>query len=154
MYHWACVTPGPRWGRSLGFFAGVINFVAYIFGLSSSVYIVAEAVVQMWALFRPDFIIQAWHTYVTLLAIAFISCATVIFLNALLPAAQKIGGFLTTVGGLVTIITVVAMPRHHASHSFVWTDWVNHTGWSSGTAFLTGEGLLLSIHKYKIDNCD
>jgi choline transport protein len=38
----------------------------------------------------------------------------------------------------VTIIVVVAMPKQHASHSFVWTDFQNSTGWGNGVAFLTG----------------
>ena len=42
------------------------------------------------------------------------------------------------VGGVVTIIVLAAMPKQHASNSFVWTAWNNQTGWGNGVAFLTG----------------
>ena len=62
----------------------------------------------------------------------------VIFGNRILPYLQDAGLFLVLVGGLVTIIVVAAMPTTHASNSFVWSDFVNTTGWSDGVAFLTG----------------
>lgn len=35
VYHWASVTPGPKWGRIVGFFAGWWNFFGYIMGAAS-----------------------------------------------------------------------------------------------------------------------
>lgn len=35
VYHWASVTPGPRWGRVVGFFAGWWNFLGYVMGAAS-----------------------------------------------------------------------------------------------------------------------
>lgn len=35
VYHWASVTPGPRWGRMVGFFAGWWNYFAYTMGAAS-----------------------------------------------------------------------------------------------------------------------
>lgn len=32
VYHWASVTPGPRWGRVVGFFAGWWNYLAWSMG--------------------------------------------------------------------------------------------------------------------------
>lgn len=61
------------------------------------------------------------------------------FGNGLQPLLQKCGIVVVVGGGLTTIIVLTAMPKEHASNAFVWTDWVNATGWSSGTAFLTGE---------------
>jgi choline transport protein len=62
----------------------------------------------------------------------------VIFFNRVIPYLQDVGLFLVIGGGLITIIVVAAMPQQHATSSFVWTDWQNVTGWSSGVAFLTG----------------
>jgi hypothetical protein len=33
--------------------------------------------------------------------------------------------FFVIVGGIVTIIVVAAMPKQHASSSFVWKEWDN-----------------------------
>jgi choline transport protein len=35
VYHWATVTPGAKWGRVVGFFAGFWNWLAWVFGAAS-----------------------------------------------------------------------------------------------------------------------
>jgi choline transport protein len=98
----------------------------------------SELVVQMYAVFHPDLVIQAWHIFVAFVCICW-GCITVtIFGNRYLPALETFGLFMVIVGGIVTIIVVAAMPQAHASNSFVWSDWTNDTGWPSGLAFLTG----------------
>ena len=42
VYHWASVTPGKRWGRVVGFFAGYWNWFAWIFGAASMSFIFCE----------------------------------------------------------------------------------------------------------------
>lgn len=92
----------------------------------------------MYAVFHPDLAIRPWHVYVAFLLITWVCTATVIFGNRFIPYLQNVGLVLVIIGGLVTIIVVAAMPKTHASNSFVWKDWSNQTGWSSGVAFLTG----------------
>lgn len=138
VYHYASVTPGRRWGRPLGFFAGYLNFFAYVCGISSFGYVGGEVIIQMWALFHPEFVIQDWHIFLPTALINIVCCMMVVFCNSWQPAVQRLGSFVVIAGGLVTIIILAASPKQHASSRFVWTDWVNVTGWSSGTAFLTG----------------
>ncbi|KAF2723996.1 choline transport protein [Polychaeton citri CBS 116435] len=138
VYHWASVTPGARWGRMIGFFTGSLNFFGWIFDLSSIISIPANVVVQMYAIFHPEFAIQPWHSYVAFVCITWLCTAVVIFGNSWIPKLQNVGLFLVIIGGLVTIIVVAAMPQRHATTSFVWTEWQNLTGWGGGVAFLTG----------------
>lgn len=56
----------------------------------------------------------------------------------MIPYLQHVGLFLIIAGGLVTIIVVAAMPKQHATNSFVWSDWQNLTGLPNGIAFLAG----------------
>lgn len=35
VYQWASITPGPKWGRVVGFFAGYWNWLAWVFGGAS-----------------------------------------------------------------------------------------------------------------------
>lgn len=35
VYQWASITPGPKWGRVIGFFAGYWNWLAWVFGAAS-----------------------------------------------------------------------------------------------------------------------
>jgi choline transport protein len=120
-----------------------LNFFGWIFDLASILQIVANACVQMYAAFhrQPDgtaFNVQAWQVYVAYLIITWTCVAIVIYKNSIIPLLQDAGLFLVIGGGLITIIVVAAMPKQHASNSFVWRDWVNVTGWPGGVAFLTG----------------
>lgn len=133
------MSPGPRQGRILGFFAGLLNFFGWLFDLASIVYIMSELVVQMYSLYHPNYVIQSWQIFVVLLIITWLCIAATIFFNKYLPYLQQFGLFVIIVGGVATIIVIAAMPKTHASNSFVWTDWANNTGFSSsGVAFLTG----------------
>ena len=138
VYHWASITPGAKWGRTIGFFTGSLNFFGWIFDLASIVSIPSNILVSMYAAFHPGFVIEAWHAYIAFVLITWICAAFVIFLNRFIPHLQYAGTFLIVVGGLVTIIVVAAMPEKHASNAFVWKNFQNMTGWSNGIAFLTG----------------
>ncbi|KAG0646426.1 Choline transport [Hyphodiscus hymeniophilus] len=138
VYHWASLTPGPKYGRALGFFTGFINFFGWLFDLASIVYIMSELVIQMYSLYHPNYVIQPWHIFVALLLITWICIAATIFFNKYLPYLQQFGLFVVLVGGLATIVVIAAMPKQHASNAFVWKDWANNTGWPSGFAFLSG----------------
>ena len=138
VYHWASITPGPRWGRTVGYFTGALNFFGWIFDLASIAAIPANILVQMYAVFHPGFVIEVWHTYIAFVLITWLCTAFVIFCNRLIPYLQYAGMFLIVAGGLVTIIVVAAMPKQHASNTFVWKNFQNMTGWSNGVAFLTG----------------
>lgn len=138
VYHWASITPGPKFGRVLGFFAGALNYFGWLFDLASIVYIMSELCVQMYFLYHPDYVIQHWNVFVGLVLITWICIAVTIFFNRYLPYLQQFGLFIVTVGGIVTIIVIAAMPKQHSKTSFVWTDFANGTGWNGGIAFLTG----------------
>lgn len=138
VYHWASITPGVRWGRTVGFFTGALNFFGWIFDLASIVSIPANICVEFYAVFHPEFVVEPWHTYLAFVCITWLGCAICIFGNRLIPMMQNAGLFLIIVGGLVTIIVVAAMPETHATTDFVWRAWDNQTGWNGGVAFLTG----------------
>ncbi|MCJ1392781.1 hypothetical protein MMC18_005652 [Xylographa bjoerkii] len=138
VYHWASVTPGPRWGRVLGFYTGWLNFFGWIFDLASIVSIPANVVVQMYAVFHPDLVIQPYMVYIAFLLITWSCCALVIFGNRLLPLLNQFGLFLVIGGGIITVIVVAALPKTHATNTFVWSSWNNQVGWGDGVTFLTG----------------
>lgn len=82
------------------------NRQGWIFDLASIVSIPANVVVQMYALFHPDYVIQPWHSFVAFVLILWLCTAFVIFCNRLIPYLQHAGLFLIIGGGLITIIVV------------------------------------------------
>jgi choline transport protein len=122
----------------LGFFTGSINFFGWMFDLASIVQIEASVIVQMYAVFHDDLVIESWHTYITYVLLVWLSVLFCVFFNRFIPKLQDAGLFLILIGGLITIIVLAAMPKQHASTKTVFVDWENATGWGSGVAFLTG----------------
>lgn len=142
MYHWATITAG-RYGRACGFFAGWLNFLAYIVGAASISLIMGNLTVAMYATFHPEFVAQRWHVFVSYLICTWISCATVLFANKALPMLAHVGMFSVLAGVVITILVCSVMPHvngtPYASNDLVWKDWDNVTGYSSdGFVFLAG----------------
>ncbi|EIN09321.1 choline transport protein, partial [Punctularia strigosozonata HHB-11173 SS5] len=138
VYHYASVTAGPRYGRPVGFFAGIVNLFAWLFGVASSVIINSTVVLEIYALYHPEFTIKAWHIFVTFLILNTATCLVVIYCNRIFPAFQSFGGVVMLLTGVITIIVVTTMASEHASNAFVWTQWSNVTGWPDGIAFIAG----------------
>lgn len=126
-----------------GFFAGWLNFLAWIVGTASISLIVGSQTVAMYATFHAGFVVQKWHVFVSYLICTWICCATVLFANKALASLANLGMFFVIAGVVITIIVCSVMPHingtPYASTDFVWKDWENATGYSSdGFAFLAG----------------
>lgn len=90
-------------------------------------------------LFHPDFTLrpyQVWLIYVAWTLIAFCINA---FLNSFLPYVNR-AAFIWSIGGFAIIcITVLACASpNFASAEFVFTNFINETGWPDGIAWLLG----------------
>lgn len=143
VYHWATATPGPRWGRVIGFFAGWWNFLAWILGAASMAAIFGNTVVQMYALNHAGFAAQPWHVFVVYIVATWLACAAVCLANRAMPLLNNFGVAAILVGFLATVAVVAAMPGRggrppHASSSFVWTEWTADVGYPDGLVFVAG----------------
>ncbi|KAF3798267.1 Choline transport protein [Colletotrichum gloeosporioides] len=143
VYHWASVTPGPRWGRVVGFFAGWWNYLAWILGAASMASIFGNTVVQMYALNHDGFEAKPWHVFIVYIIATWLACAVVCLANSALPRINDFGVFAIIAGFFITIVTVAVMPGRdgrppHASSSFVWTEWTADIGYPDGFVFLAG----------------
>jgi amino acid transporter len=99
--------------------------------------------VSMYAAFHADFVVEKWHVLVGYLICTWVSCATVLFANRLLPILETLGIFFIVAGVLVTIIVCATMPHvngtPYTSSASVWRGWDNQTGYSNDFfVFLAG----------------
>ena len=85
VYHWASVTPGPKYGRVVGFFAGWWNYLAFTFGGASMAFIFGNTIVQMYAVNHPSFVAQPWHAFVVYVISTWLACAAVCLANSAMP---------------------------------------------------------------------
>ncbi|KAI6867313.1 amino acid transporter [Hortaea werneckii] len=142
VYHWATVTAG-RHGRWVGFFAGWWNFLAWIFGLASTVQILSTQLTSMYAVSHPGFVTERWHVFVTYVIATWLFTAIVLFANRALPKIEQAGLFFLLAGVFISIVVCAVMPsvtgNGYATSASVWKEWVNSTGYTSdGFVFLAG----------------
>lgn len=143
VYHWATVTPGLKWGRMIGFFAGWWNFLAWIMGAASMAAIFGNTVVQMYALNHEGFVAQPWHVFIVYIIATWLACAAVCLANRGMPLLNNVGVAAILAGFLITIVVVTVMPGRdgrpaHASSSFVWAEWTAEIGYPDGFVFVAG----------------
>ncbi|KAK4630824.1 Choline transport protein [Fulvia fulva] len=143
VYHWASVTPGPKYGRVCSWFAGWWNCIAWIFGCASNSLFAANAVVAMWSVYHPAYVPQRWHIFMCYLEIIWIDNAIVCFGQKRIAQFANVSGVACLTLFVVCTLTVAIMPSQtgygYASNSFVWGDFQNLTGWSSnGLVFAMG----------------
>lgn len=142
VYQWAAITAG-KYGRPCGWFAGWWNALGWIVGSASISAILGNQTVSMYATFHADFAVEKWHILVGYLICTWLSCATVLFANRLLPMVETLGIYFIILGVLVTIMVCASMPHvrgvPYAASASVWTGWQNRTGYSNDFfVFLAG----------------
>ncbi|KAF9875445.1 amino acid permease [Colletotrichum karsti] len=145
VYHWASITPGPKLGRVVGFYAGWWNFLAWTLGCASMSSIFANTVVQMYQLGHPDLVIQSWHIFIAFLLTTWAACALVCLANNAIPLFNKVGVFFILGSFIVTVVVMAVMPSlggrpGYATSAFVWKDWKvdPNIGYSDGFVFVAG----------------
>lgn len=143
VYHWATVTPGNRWGRLNGYYAGYWNFLGWNFASASAGIIVANLTVHLYRIYHPGFESKAWHVFIAYLIMIWIGSLVVCFFNEYMPLLNLMGIFFILAGVSTTIIVCAAMPGTggrpaHASSAFVWEDWVADLGYPDGFVFVIG----------------
>ncbi|KAF4555697.1 Amino acid permease-like protein 15 [Elsinoe fawcettii] len=141
VYHWASVTAGS-YGRPVGFFAGWLNFFAWIFGLASSLQIIGLQITSAYALYHPEYVAERSHVIAVYIITTWLLCGGVIVANRILPHVETLGGILCMSGFFVTVLVCAILPGStgggHASAIAIWKTWSNGTGWSDGLAFCLG----------------
>lgn len=143
VYHWAAVTPGPKFSRIASWYAGWLNVVAWVYGVIGVAFFGAEAIVGMYALYHDDYEPKRWQIFICYAGFTWICTAVVLFGHRILARLSAAAGVLCLAFWFVTLMVVAIMPstngKGYASNHFVWGDWVNSTGWSSnGFVFLAG----------------
>ncbi|KAK0258723.1 hypothetical protein B0A54_15314 [Friedmanniomyces endolithicus] len=138
LYYAAAVLAPDGWGPLASW-----NFIGQLTGPVSVGYALAYMILTAAAIGNPEYVIQTWHIYLTLLLILFVS-------GLITMQATKIIGWINVVGTWVNLIALIIFviwlpvgsvntPKTNPN-SVVWTGegLVNGTEWPSGFAFIMG----------------
>ncbi|KAH8731569.1 amino acid/polyamine transporter I [Phaeosphaeriaceae sp. PMI808] len=138
-YHWvAVITPKP-WVPLASWITGWINTAGWLALTTSGGLLASQLISGLILLFHPEFTLKPWQVWLIYVAWTLIAFFINAFLNNILPYVNRTA-FIWSIGGFSIIcITVLACASpNYASAKFVFTEFINSTGWPDGIAWLLG----------------
>lgn len=142
--HWTYVLAPQRAKRGLSFVVGILSCAGWIFACFSSTYVAASFVFSLVSVYKPDFATTNWQFYLTYAAIVITGYLINALTVVLIPIITNSLVVIINVGTLFILITLLVKTNPKQSASFVFSEFINETGWkSNGLVFFLG--LLPSI---------
>lgn len=137
-YYWAAQLAPPRMRRSMSYLLGVLSWAGVVVNCASGSIAIPQMVIGMIILRNPNFSFKPWMLFLGYQ----LTNITLFFFNLcerLLPKFSMFGLFWSVATLIIIFVTVLATAPSHQPASFVFTDFVNLSGWDSkGIAYLTG----------------
>ncbi|KAI4619094.1 uncharacterized protein J4E87_007681 [Alternaria ethzedia] len=138
-YHWVAVITPRKWVPLASFITGWINVSGWLALTTSGGLLASQLISGLIALFHPEFTLHAWQVWLIYVAWTLIAFVINAFMNSLLPYVNR-GAFIWSIGGfaIVCITALACSSPNYASAEFVFTEFINETGWPDGVAWLLG----------------
>ena len=138
-YHWAAVLSLPRYARSLSFICGWINVAGWWALTASAGSFQGQLITGMIALAHSSYQQQRWHIFVIYVIDILGAFLINVFAVRALPALNKAAFIWSILGVVVISITVIACAfPNYQSANFVFTGFLNRTGWTDTLAWMLG----------------
>ncbi|EXJ82256.1 hypothetical protein A1O3_06069 [Capronia epimyces CBS 606.96] len=136
-YYWASRLAPQSIRRGVSYLVGLLSWAGVVLTCASGTLAIPSMVIGMLILRNPDFSFHPWQLFVGY-QITNIFIASFNFVEFLLPKASLFNMWWSVTSIVIIFITVLAASPTKQSGSFVFTDYINVSGWSDGIAFLTG----------------
>ena len=138
-YHWVAMISWKKWVPLLSWVTGWINMSGWIALVASGGLLGSQLIVGVISFMNPTYVPQRWHQFLIYIGYNIVAFLINAFANSLLPYVTK-GAFIWSISGFVIIsITVLACASpNYSSGSFVFTEFINQTGWPDGISWLLG----------------
>ncbi|OJJ60799.1 hypothetical protein ASPSYDRAFT_42582 [Aspergillus sydowii CBS 593.65] len=137
-YHWVAVS-WHRWMPILSWITGWANVSGWLALTATGGLLGSTLIMGIVSLVYPLFEFQKWHQFLIYIGINVIAFVINAFMGSILPHVTK-GAFIWSLSGFVIIsITILscASPNYHTGE-FVFSQFINQTGWPDGIAWLLG----------------
>lgn len=131
-YSWVAILAPSSIARGMSYVTGWFMLTGIIAMGATNNFIAANFVLGMAQLNNPEYTIERWHTVLVTYLIAIVAAASNLTLSRFFDKLStsilvwNVGSF------LVIIITILSTNKNKQSASFVFTDFQNDTGFSSG----------------------
>ncbi|PKY00619.1 amino acid transporter [Aspergillus campestris IBT 28561] len=138
-YHWTSILAPKSTNRALSYFCGAANIFGWLSICTGVVIQPGQFISAMVVFFNPDFEPQAWHIFLIYQAVNILILLYNIYLMKRTSWIHDVGFVVSLSLFIIITITCATRAPGHNSSTFVWTNFVNDSGWSSdGIVFLTG----------------
>ncbi len=138
-YHWAAIVSPPRLSKGISYITGYINVFGWLALSASGGLLSSGFILNAVALFHEDYEPQPWHQFLIYIVTTVIALIINAFFTRILPYLTKAAFFWSLTGFVVISITILscASPNYQTG-KFVYTNFINTTGWPDGLAWLLG----------------
>ncbi len=129
IYWWASKLGGPK----AGYYTGWLNLIGLLAIVASVAYGCATFLDV-----TLGFFFTGWHSgslntiFLFFVAILAIAAVVNIFSSQLLAMVNNVSVWWHVFGAAAVVLILVILPSHHESASFVFTHWINNTGFFGG----------------------
>jgi choline transport protein len=123
----------------VGWITGWINVAGWIALTASGGLLGSQLILGVVSLMHPDYEPQRWQQFLIYIGYNIAAFLINAFMTRLLPLITRSAFIWSIVGFVVISITILACASpNYSSASFVFTDFINETGWPDGIAWLLG----------------
>ncbi|KAF4963130.1 hypothetical protein FSARC_8843 [Fusarium sarcochroum] len=137
-YFWTSQLASRRYSRFLSYLTGWIAWAGSLFTCASIALGVGGLIMGCIQMAHPALVLKPWMSFVCYQVVNLV-CALFNISSTALPGVTFFTLWTSIISFLVIILVVPAKADTHQSAKFVFTDFVNNTGWpSDGIAYIVG----------------
>ena len=137
-YSWVAVLAPPKIARGMSWLAGWFMISGILAMGATNNFIGANFILGQANLSFPSYTIERWHTVLLAYLIALVSTGVNIYGPHLLDRISRFILLWNILSFVIVVITILATNDHKQPASFVFHDFQNFTGFSTGFAAILG----------------
>lgn len=145
-YHFVSILCPDSINLFTSYFCGIFSIFSWIAIGAAVLIIPAEQITTLAVAYNPNYEPQDWHKFLMYQAMLLLVLTSNIFVLKRSPKFHDVGFASTILLFVATSITLLVRSKPKAPSSFVWTAFINQTGWSDGLCFFSG--LLTTCFQY------
>ncbi|OQO05752.1 hypothetical protein B0A48_09846 [Cryoendolithus antarcticus] len=138
-YHWVAVVSWPKWIPILSWTCGWINCFGWIALTATAGLLGSQLIIGIIPMYNASYEPQRWHQFLIYIGYNLVAFLVNAFGNKVIPLVNKTAIIWSISGFVIISITVLACASpDYSSAKFVFTGFLNETGWPDGVAWLLG----------------
>ncbi|KGQ03358.1 putative amino-acid permease C15C4.04c [Beauveria bassiana D1-5] len=136
-YHWVAVS-WSEWVPILSWVTGWVNVVGWVALVATNALLSSQLIVGV-VYAKSGYQVTNWQQFLVYIGFTLIAFLLNAFMNSVLPRIYK-GALFWSLGGfaVVSITALACASPNYNSGKFVFTEFINETGWPDGVAWLLG----------------